>query len=58
MANEYIPCPDARFRAWQNNFVTYVNGHVADLRSVAGVGWGRDPRPCVSLFREIQAETE
>ena len=31
MANDYIPRPDARFHAWQNNFVTYVNGHLAEL---------------------------
>ena len=27
MANDRIPRPDAEFHAWQNNFVTYVNGH-------------------------------
>jgi len=31
MANDYMPRPDARFHAWQNNFVTYVNDHLADL---------------------------
>lgn len=31
MANGYIPRPDVRFHAWQNNFVTYANGHPADL---------------------------
>ncbi len=31
MANGYIPRPDARFHAWRNNFVTYVNGHLAEL---------------------------
>ena len=31
MANAYIPRPDARFHARRNNFVTYVNGHPADL---------------------------
>ncbi len=30
MANDYIPRPDARFHAWQNNFITYVNRHLAD----------------------------
>ena|GEM_PF-6290308 len=40
MANDYIPRPDARFHAWQNNFVTYVNGHLADLALAAG-----DPPP-------------
>ncbi len=29
MANDYIPRPDARFPARQNNFVTYVNDHLA-----------------------------
>ena len=52
MAKDYIPRPDARFHAWQNNFVTYVNGHLADLGFAAGaLGaaiWGRvlwAPRP-------------
>ena len=36
MANDYIPRPNARFHAWQNNVVTYVNGHLADLRLAAG----------------------
>ena len=36
MANDYIPRPDARFHAWQNNLVTYVNGHLADLGLAAG----------------------
>lgn len=31
MANGYIPRPDVRLHAWQNNFVTYANGHPADL---------------------------
>ena len=31
MANDHIPRPDAPFYAWQNNFVTYVNGHLAGL---------------------------
>ncbi len=31
MANDYIPRPDARFHARQNNFVTYVNANLADL---------------------------
>ena len=31
MVNDYIPPPDARSHAWQNNFVTYVNGHLVDL---------------------------
>lgn len=36
MANDYIPGPDGDFHAWQNNFVTYVNGHLADLGLIAG----------------------
>jgi len=28
---DYIPAADAQFHAWQNNFVTYVNNHLADL---------------------------
>jgi len=31
MANDDIPRPAARFHAWRNNFVTYVNGHLAEL---------------------------
>ena len=31
MANDYIQRPDARFPARQNNFVTNVNGHLANL---------------------------
>ena len=30
MANDHIPRPDAQFRAWQANLVTYGNGHLAD----------------------------
>ena len=37
MANDHIPRPDARFHVWRNNFVTYVNGHLADLGLAAGV---------------------
>jgi hypothetical protein len=33
---DYIPGGDAPFRAWQNNFITYVNGHLADLGLAAG----------------------
>jgi len=36
MANDYTPRPAARFHAWQNNFVTYVNGNLADLGLTAG----------------------
>jgi hypothetical protein len=36
MANDYIPRPDARFHAWRNNFVTYVNGHLSDSGLAAG----------------------
>ena len=36
MANDYIPRPAAQFDAWQSNFVTYVNGHPADLGLAAG----------------------
>lgn len=28
---DYIPAADAQFQAWQANFVTYVNAHMADL---------------------------
>lgn len=35
MAGDYIPDGDARFDAWQGNFVTYVNDHLADLGLVA-----------------------
>ena len=31
MAGDYIPDGDARFDAWQSNFVTYVNDHLAEL---------------------------
>ena len=37
MANDYIPRPDAQFHARRNNFVTYVNGHLADLGLAPGV---------------------
>ena len=37
MANDYIPRPDAQLHAWQSSFVTYVNGHLADLGHAAGV---------------------
>lgn len=30
-ANDYIPRPDAQVHAWQNNFVTYFNNHLAEL---------------------------
>jgi hypothetical protein len=36
MANDYTPRPYAQFHAWQNNLVTYVNGHLADLGLAAG----------------------
>lgn len=36
MARDYIPAPDADFHIWQNNFVTYVNTHLADRGLVAG----------------------
>ena len=36
MANDYIPRPDARFHAWQNNLVTYVNAHLAEMGLAAG----------------------
>ena len=32
MANGNIPRSGARFHACRNNFVAYVNGHLADLR--------------------------
>ena len=31
MANDYIPGNDSEFQAWLENFVTYVNAHLADL---------------------------
>ena len=40
MANDYIPRPDARFHAWQNDFVTCVNGPLADSGLAAS-----DPPP-------------
>jgi len=56
MANNYIPRPHARFHAWQNNFVTYVNGHPAHLgHDAAGalgaqiwgrLAWASRPRTC------------
>jgi len=55
MANDYIPRPAAGFHAGQNNFVTYVNGHLADLGLAAGamgaeirdsVAWASRPRTC------------
>ncbi len=33
---DYIPGGDAPFHAWQTNFVTYVNAHLADLGLLAG----------------------
>ncbi len=33
---DYIPGGDAPFHAWQNNFIVYVNNHLADLGLVAG----------------------
>jgi len=36
MGNNYIPGPDGDFHAWQNDFVTYVNAHLADLGLAAG----------------------
>ncbi len=36
MAGDYIPGPDGDFHIWQNNFVTYVSTHLADLGLVAG----------------------
>jgi|GEM_PF-3322417 len=50
-----IPRPDAQLQAWQNRFVTYVNGHPADLALAAGMmgaeiwGWvarASRPRTC------------
>ncbi|HUU81943.1 MAG TPA: hypothetical protein VM243_00440 [Phycisphaerae bacterium] len=29
MANDSIPRPTAPFRAWRDNFVKFVNGHLA-----------------------------
>ena len=36
MARDYVPSPDGDFHIWQNNFVTYVNAHLADLGLIAG----------------------
>jgi hypothetical protein len=36
MVKDYIPRPDARFDAWQNNFVTYVDGHLGDAELAGG----------------------
>ena len=36
MANDYIPHPDARLHAWQNNFVAHVHGPLADSTLAAG----------------------
>lgn len=36
MANDCTPHPAAQFHARQNNFVTYVDGHPADLGLAAG----------------------
>ncbi len=58
MADDYIPRPDARFRAWQSDFVTHVNGHLADSGPAAGmmepeiwgrVAWASRPRSCDPL---------
>ena len=55
MADDYVPRPDARFRAWQSDFVTHVNGHLADSGLAAGmmepeiwgrVAWASRPRSC------------
>ncbi len=55
MANDHIPRPNARFHGWQSNFVTYVNGHLADSGLAAGVmgaetcgrvAWASRPRSC------------
>ncbi|MBU0637840.1 MAG: hypothetical protein KKB50_03170 [Planctomycetes bacterium] len=37
MVDHYVPRPDAQFNARQNNVVTCVNGHMADLGLAAGV---------------------
>jgi len=37
MPNDYIPRPDARFHARQNNFGRYFNGHLADSGLAGGV---------------------
>ena len=47
MANDSIPRPDGRFHARQNNFVTYVNGHLADVGLAPGV-MGAEIRRCVA----------
>ncbi len=35
MSKDYIPRPDAKFNAWQANFVTYANANLAALGLVA-----------------------
>ena len=44
MPRDYIPDGDARFHAWQNSFVAYVNDHLVDLglsaADVAGLNAG------------------
>ncbi len=37
MANVCTPRPDAQFNDWQNNLVTYIYTHPADLGFPAGV---------------------
>ena len=44
MANDGIPRPDDRLRARQNNLVTYVTGHLADLGFAAVVMGDENPR--------------
>ena len=55
MANDSIPRPDAQFHTRRNNFVTYVNGHLAKLGLAVGVmgaeiwgrvAWASRPRSC------------
>ena len=53
MANDYIPRPDARFHAWQDNLLVCVNGHLAD--------WGpapADPAPTPPPPRQATTKTQ
>ena len=59
MTNDYMPRPDARFHARQNNVVSYLNGHPAD--SKAAEIWVKigDPPPTPTRtgcpFRKTQS---
>lgn len=36
MGKDYIPGSDNDFLSWMNNFIAYINAHIADLGLVAG----------------------